>query len=151
MLKAVFSWVFSSVHMSKVIRRRSPENMEATTLTLHKGRQFEEEKIKTIKCHFKKTSLLRNLLPRLGRVCVNVILCAYDVVQLIRRALLYRFTFSSHQWDLNVCVLSGPPYLMFSADTLASPVTAKIHQYMSTIHFCFETAWFTFKGAISKS
>lgn len=28
--------------------------MEATVLTLHKGRQFEEEKVKIIKCHFEK-------------------------------------------------------------------------------------------------
>lgn len=54
----------------------------------------------------KKTSLLWNLSARLGGACLNVILCAYDVVQPIRGALLSfnRFTMSSHGWDLNVCV-----------------------------------------------
>lgn len=78
--------------------------MEATALTLHKSRQFEEEKIKTIKCHFKKNKSFVKSVAQPWSACLNVILWVYDVVQPIHGALLYCFTISSHRWDLNVCV-----------------------------------------------
>lgn len=93
--------------------------MEATALTLHKGRQFEEEKIKTIKCHFKK-----NKKKTKKQVLEGLVSMWFYVYMMLsnRYAQVYSivllFPPNGETW-MCVCVLSGPP-CVFSTDTLAS-------------------------------